>query len=94
MTTTRRKIDAALKAKMAREGLREQTVTDLAQRHPVHADPIYAWKTQLQDHAARAFDPKVGVEAAAAASARERDASRQDRPADDRERFFVRRFGP
>ncbi len=37
MTKTRRKIDAALKAKIALEALREQaTVTDLAQRHQVH----------------------------------------------------------
>jgi transposase len=34
MTKTRRKIDVALKAKIALEALREQaTVTDLAQRH-------------------------------------------------------------
>ena len=26
---------------------------------------VYAWKKQLQEHAARAFDPKVGQEAVA-----------------------------
>jgi transposase-like protein len=37
MTKTRRKIDAALKAKIALETLREQaTVADLAQRYQVH----------------------------------------------------------
>ena len=37
MAKTRRKIDAALKAKIALEALREQaTVTDLAQRYQVH----------------------------------------------------------
>ena len=63
-TKMRRKIDAALKAKIALEALREQaTVADLAARYQVHPNQIYAWKKQLQDHAARAFDPKVGQDA-------------------------------
>src|SRR5438046_1250082 len=68
MTKARRKIDAALKAKIALEALREQaTVADLAQRYQVHPNQVYAWKKQLQQHAARAFDPKVGQEAEAQA---------------------------
>jgi transposase len=61
-TKTRRKIDAALKAKIALEAVREKaTVTDLAQRYEVHPNQIMRGR-QLLEQAARAFDAGAGLD--------------------------------
>jgi transposase len=62
--TTRRRLGAALKAKVALEALRnEATIADLAAKYQLHPNQIYAWKKQLLDGAAAVFSGGSGKEA-------------------------------
>ena len=61
MTKSRKKFDAAFKAKILLEALREiATVPELAKQHGVHPNQIYTWKKQVLDNVASLFARGVG----------------------------------
>lgn len=60
--TTRNRHNAAFKAKVALETVREQqTVAELSRRYGVHANQIYKWKRQFLDNAASVFERESEV---------------------------------
>ena len=75
MTKSRKKFDAAFKAKVALESLREDmTVPDLAKRHGVHPNQMYSWKKQAVENMASLFARGASA-SGEGEEAREREAS-------------------
>jgi transposase len=75
MTKSRKKFDAAFKAKVALKALgKDVMVPELAKRHGVHPNQIYMWKKQVVDNVSSLFARGVGA-AVDGEEEREREAS-------------------
>ncbi len=84
----RRNHSPAFKAKVALEAVKgEQPIIEIAERFDVHPNVITKWKRQLLEGAPAVFGEG---EKDKEDEAERRQAARQDRRADDGERFFVR----
>lgn len=61
----RRRFDAAFKARVALEAVREhQSITELAQRFAVHPNQISAWKKQLREQSSQLFERETATASA------------------------------
>lgn len=64
MKQTRRKFDAAFKAKVAIEALRErETLSGLAVKYDLHPNQISQWKQEFLEKSAQVFDQKRSASA-------------------------------
>ena len=76
MGQVRKNHSKEFKAKVALEAIREDsTVPELAKRHDVHPNQIYAWKKQVLDNAASLF-ARGADSAAEGEEEREREAAK------------------